>query len=184
MLKLLRQELIRTINRPHLADLRKADQDFYVILSMQHFKRGPPMLPHAGPSEPDVTCAQLGLTTFAFWGKGLDRPTLFQAARYMQLFLERLGYDVHVFDCLDGRRLVPYQCAIRRDVWQKLRDNLAEAFGLQRSAYRRANGGPQAPELREDAGSGGQEGGCFRRAVQVANFRVRCRGHFYVCVQC
>ncbi|CAJ1435030.1 unnamed protein product [Effrenium voratum] len=147
MLKLLRQELIRTINRPHLADLRKADQDFYVILSMQHFKRGPPMLPHAGPSEPDV-CISTERGPSA-WSR-FPQQKGFQAARYMQLFLERLGYDVHVFDCLDGRRLVPYQCAIRRDVWQKLRDNLAEAFGLQRSAYRRANGGPQAPELRED----------------------------------
>ena len=42
-----------------------------------------------------------------------------------------------------------YQCAVRRDEWQKLRREVFSAFGLQKAAYRRANGGTTAPELKE-----------------------------------
>ncbi|CAJ1352920.1 unnamed protein product [Effrenium voratum] len=147
VLKVLRQALIRNLNGPHLADLRKEDQEFYVVLSLRHFKRGPPMLPHAGPSEPDVCIStDRGPSAWSRFG-----PEPFQAARYLQLFLERLGHEAEVFDCLDGRKLVPYKCALRRDVWRRIRGDLEQAFSLQKTAYRRANGGTQAPELREDS---------------------------------
>ena len=45
------------------------------------------------------------------------------------------------YETLDGRVLVPYQCVVSRQEWEKLRDVFAPAFGKLKAAYRRANGG-------------------------------------------
>ena len=42
-------------------------------------------------------------------------------------------------------RLVPYQCALKRDDWMHVRSRFVECFLLQKTAYRRANGGSTAP---------------------------------------
>lgn len=44
-------------------------------------------------------------------------------------------------ESLDGRMLVPYQCVVLREDWETLRELFAPAFGKQKAAYRRANGG-------------------------------------------
>ncbi|CAJ1370776.1 unnamed protein product [Effrenium voratum] len=138
----------QNFNRPGIQKLRKIDADFYVILSLCHFKRGPPMLPHTGPEEPDVTiCGEDGLQSS--WTRHAVQTSRFRAAEYMQLFIERLGYSLRFFGTLDGQMLVPYQCAVRRDKWQRLRKDVLNAFSSQKAAYRRMNGGAAAPELKE-----------------------------------
>ena len=57
---------------------------------------------------------------------------------------------MQVFNSLDGRPLVPYQAALLRSSWQPLRLAFTEAFSLQKTAYRRANGGTTAPNVHED----------------------------------
>lgn len=50
---------------------------------------------------------------------------------------------------MDGRTLMPYQCAVRREQWSSLRTRFVEVFLLQKTAYRRANGGSTAPSMHE-----------------------------------
>lgn len=57
---------------------------------------------------------------------------------------------MQVFNSLDGRQLVPYQAALLRSNWSQVRLAFIEAFFLQKTAYRRANGGTTAPNVHED----------------------------------
>lgn len=67
------------------------------------------------------------------------------------MFLEfLLGEKVNVFSSLDGRQLVPYQAAVLRQQWLRIRTIFSDAFSLQKTAYRRANGGTTAPNVHED----------------------------------
>mmetsp|Transcript_41244 Transcript_41244/g.84220 ORF Transcript_41244/g.84220 Transcript_41244/m.84220 type:complete len:159 (-) Transcript_41244:248-724(-) len=75
----------------------------------------------------------------------------FYLSEYMRVFMERLGYQLKIFGVMDGRKLVPYQCAVVRWEWSQLRASFHEAFKVQKVAYRRANGGPKSPNLIEDA---------------------------------
>lgn len=75
----------------------------------------------------------------------------FCMAEYMRCFLGALDHDISIYDSLEGRSLVPYQCVVLRSQWMPLRDSFFEAFNLQKTAYRRANGGTTAPGMIEDA---------------------------------
>lgn len=50
-------------------------------------------------------------------------------------------------DRLDGQVLVPYQCVVRRDAWESIRERFNVAYPLQKTAYRHANGGSGAPGM-------------------------------------
>ena len=50
-------------------------------------------------------------------------------------------------DTLDGQTLVPYQCVVRRDAWEAVRQRFNEAYPLQKTAYRHANGSSGAPGM-------------------------------------
>ena len=58
--------------------------------------------------------------------------------------------EVETYDSLDGRDLVPYQCVVRRSVWEQVRPRFLDVFPLSKTAYRRANGGSSAPVIHED----------------------------------
>jgi len=66
----------------------------------------------------------------------------------MQL-LDRLNIDAEVLDSLDGRKLAPYQAAMRRDDWQKIQDQVADILVSQRQAYRRMFRGSGSPAILE-----------------------------------
>lgn len=75
----------------------------------------------------------------------------FLFSQYLQLFLEALlGEKIDVYSTLDGRQLVPYQAAVLRQQWLRIRTVFNDAFSLQKTAYRRANGGTTAPNVHED----------------------------------
>ncbi|CAE7866003.1 unnamed protein product, partial [Symbiodinium necroappetens] len=59
--------------------------------------------------------------------------------------------SLKAYASLDGQRLVHYQCAVRRDEWERIREEFLEAFLVQKRAYRRANGGSCAPCFAVDA---------------------------------
>eukprot|EP00435_Cladocopium_sp_Y103_P047208 s212_g13.t2 len=89
------------LNRPGVVELRRADERFYVVLSMQSFKRGMPLLP-ALPGEPcvtDIDAGQpLGLRRWTrFEPDDLENPK-FQLSQYLRLFVERLGFPIETFD--------------------------------------------------------------------------------------
>ncbi|CAJ1371400.1 unnamed protein product [Effrenium voratum] len=144
MLGAARQHVIYYLNHASMAHFRKLDKELYVILSINHFRRGPPLLPHAGPDKPDVRISSDWL------GSWSSDKSKFNAASYIQQFLRRLGHAFRTFDTLDGQKLVPYQAALRRDEWEKVGKELIQAFSLQKAAYRRLHGGCQAPDLKEN----------------------------------
>lgn len=75
----------------------------------------------------------------------------FLFSQYLEIFLEYLlGERIDVFSSLDGRQLVPYQAAVLRQQWSRIRTVFSDAFSLQKTAYRRANGGTTAPNVHED----------------------------------
>ena len=45
---------------------------------------------------------------------------------------------------------MPYQCVVLRSQWTQIRDSFRQAFHFQKAAYRRANGGTNAPSIVED----------------------------------
>ena len=84
---------------------------------------------------------------------GYFRPVAqgFYLADYLKCFMDKLGHPTLFFyDTLDGCKLVPYQCVVKRQDWEQLKKFFMPAFRLQKAAYRRGNGGTVAPSLVED----------------------------------
>ncbi|CAL1140009.1 unnamed protein product [Cladocopium goreaui] len=138
------------LNRPGIVELREMDEQFYVVISMQSFKRGMPLLP-AYPDEHCLTEIDAG-ERFGLrrWVRYEPRSTKFQLAQYLPVFMERLGFEIGAYNSLDGQKLVPYQCVVRRADWEQMRSRFLEAYPLQKTAYRRANGGSGSPGVHED----------------------------------
>lgn len=111
----------------------------YVVLSLQRYQRGAPMLPAEAGEE--------SLETFGF--VQFPRPSgSFTLAKYLRMFLARLGLTLQIFDSLDGRCLVPYQAVLTCSAWDVAWTALKEPFRTQRGAYRRIFGGTIAPEIK------------------------------------
>jgi len=138
------------LNRPGIVKLRQVDERFYVVLSMQSFKRGMPLLP-ARADEPSITSIDAGEPLGLHrWIRFEPESPKFQLFQYLPLFVERLGLKIEAYDRLDGQVLVPYQCVVRRDAWESIRERFNVAYPLQKTAYRHANGGSGAPGMHED----------------------------------
>jgi len=145
------QTLTSYLNRPFVNDLRALDVNFYVVLSLRSFNRGLPLLPDRKGEIQITLPTQEEVHFFHTWTEYQPSAEKFRFAEYMCCFLEKLGYvDEKVYDILDGRLLVPYQCVLQRSRWETLRDVFLPAMNLQKSAYRRARGGTTAPSLQED----------------------------------
>ncbi|CAE7551600.1 Slc9a8 [Symbiodinium natans] len=142
------------LNRPGIHQIRQLDQEFYVVLSMQSFKRGYPLLPvHSGQGDhvTRIDAGQsMGLTNWVRYDPALVGSHGFYLSEYLQLFTERIGeHDVSFYQTLDGQELLYFQCVVAREDWARIEDRMRDAYLLQKTAYRRANGGAQAPGLGE-----------------------------------
>ena len=142
------------LNRPGISQLRALDQQFYVILTIQTFKRGFPLIPVlSGEEREDVTRIDagnhLGLATWVRYDPAKDGIDGFYLSGYMQALAECLGESLDFYQFLDGKELLYFQCAVAREEWCRVQDRLKDAYLLQKTAYRRANGGAQAPGLNE-----------------------------------
>lgn len=155
MLELVYTAACEFVNRPGVPEMRAIDDQLYVVLSLRNYNRGAPLVPYSSTfaeEEQEVFTVHTGKDI------GLESWTRFRSktggkfrfAEYMQCFLERLGHCVQTHESLDGRMLVPYQCVVLREDWETLRELFAPAFGKQKAAYRRANGGASAPGWTED----------------------------------
>ena len=142
----------RCLNRPGLQE-READQEAYMVLTIQSCKRGLPLYPASEAAEATVTIAagaHLGLDRWLRFSPSHAGSEKFRLADYVQVFLKSLQQDVCVYGKMDGRRVVPYQCVVKRKEWNRVRQLFVETFLLQKTAYRHANGGSTAPSLHED----------------------------------
>lgn len=161
-LRLLFESASRTarwfVNRPGISDLRSIDRSFYTTLTVQSCRRGLPLLPcPPGDVEDEVVTIADGEAL------GLDRWLRFDAERYgserfylsqyIKIFLANLNVHSNfpTYNSLDGNQLVSFQCVVRRDEWNAVKEAFHKAFLMQKKAYRRANGGNSAPSLSEDA---------------------------------
>ena len=146
------------VNRPGMDEMRRLDQQFYVVLTIHSWPRGRPFLPvlkqGTGDIE-DVTTIDAGRRQgLAHWGRYHPRmvgSSNFLLSEYLMLFLEKLGEHVDVYQSLEGKELQHYQCVVPHHEWQRVRDRFYSAYTLQKSAYRRANGGQSAPGMSEHA---------------------------------
>ena len=141
------------LNRPGIEKLREVDQQEYVTLTIQSWQRGFPFLPSKG-QEPTVTIVageSLGLSSWTRFAPSMVGDEKFRFATYMQLFLDNLDVPVRAYHTLDGRMLVPYQCVVIREEWMKIRAQFLQAFSLQKTAYRHANGGTTAPNVHDNS---------------------------------
>lgn len=128
--------------------LLREDQNLYVVLSLRTCPQGRPLVPCA-TSTPDssvITVKGVGraaeLTTWM-------RPSgTFSFPSYLIDLLLAIGCDdVRVFDCLDGRQLVPYQAVVCRDQWEALSPFFQDVWSTHRVAYKRLNGCKHAPTI-------------------------------------
>ncbi|CAJ1367230.1 unnamed protein product [Effrenium voratum] len=139
------------LNRPGIKELREADQKFYTVLSMQSFKRGLPLVPSKRPATVEIDAGErVGFRHWARFEPGDYGSDNFQLAQYVQHFLASVGEELRTFHTLDGCELVPYQCVVVRQEWEKVRATFLSLYPLQRTAYRRAHGGSNAPAMHED----------------------------------
>jgi len=142
------------LNRPGIEEMRAFDMDMYMILSIHSCKRGPPLLPLPNSSEetPLVTITTDERIRHGSWIRmPLGDDGRFRFSSFVTQFATNLGLSLEAYDVMDGRRLVHYQCAVRRSDWECVFEKFQEAFLVQKRAYRRANGGAGAPCLCQGA---------------------------------
>lgn len=165
--------MVRFLNRPEAQDMRATDSNFYLVLAMRSFNRGPPMIPHRGTDPAEITISSGQDMGLASWSRFCSSRKGFVLAEYLKVFVEKLGYNLQTYETLDSCKLVPYQCVVKRSDWEQLRESFTLAFRLQKAAYRRANGGKMAPSLVEDAEAhwtahGKYGNGCFLNSQSEA----------------
>eukprot|EP00435_Cladocopium_sp_Y103_P016653 s2366_g4.t1 len=118
----------RVVNGPGFCDMREADAKMYLVLSMRAFNRGPPMIPHDGPCSEEsfnmLAGEHLGLVS---WTR-FKPDEKFHLSEYLRCFMDRLGHQLQIYEVMDGRKLVPYQCAVVRWEWDQVRASFYEAF--------------------------------------------------------
>lgn len=143
------------LNGPALRDLRLMDERLYLVLTIQSCKRGLPLYPlkEGSSQDPTVVIAAGQHLKLQRWRRFQTNPVTgekFHLSQYLAQFLANLDEDLSVYETLDGRSLVPYQCAVSRHAWNQIREHFIACFLVGKTAYRRANGGSTAPTLHED----------------------------------
>eukprot|EP00438_Fugacium_kawagutii_P019671 Skav211130 [mRNA] locus=scaffold1786:74524:76309:+ [translate_table: standard] len=142
--------LDRVINGHTIRDMRRIDANMYLVLSLRSYNRGNPLVPHRDPCAQHVVTVSRGEHLgFASWAHFKPHEK-FYMSDYLHCFMKQLGHELKTYDTLDGQKLVPYQCVVVRQEWDKLRASFFQAFNVQKAAYRHANGGTSTPSLSED----------------------------------
>ncbi|CAE7521407.1 unnamed protein product [Symbiodinium natans] len=146
------------VNRPRIAEMRRKDMQCYAILTIQSWRRGPPLVPAAAEevAQEDVTTIDAGqrdgLTSWVRYHPRMVGSSGFMLSDYLNLFFKRIGEQVILHQSVDGQELLPYQCAILREDWDRVGEHFQRAYALQKAAYRHSRGGRTAPSLLESLG--------------------------------
>ncbi|CAE7941753.1 unnamed protein product [Symbiodinium sp. KB8] len=142
----------RFLNGPSISTMRESDEYFYIVLTIQSCKRGLPLVPLVTDELPTTTIVageRLGLDRWIRFNPESVGSSKFYLSEYIKVLLSNVGENIDAYNSMDGRTLMPYQCAVRREQWSSLRTRFVEVFLLQKTAYRRANGGSTAPSMHE-----------------------------------
>mmetsp|Transcript_43916 Transcript_43916/g.82042 ORF Transcript_43916/g.82042 Transcript_43916/m.82042 type:complete len:421 (-) Transcript_43916:21-1283(-) len=147
-----RDLLIWFVTRPGITEMRAADAGFYVVLTIQSWRRGRPLVPvRDGEGTIKIDSGRdLGLTEWDRYHPRLVGSTRFHLSDYLMLFASRMGETLTAHDSLDGQELLPYQCAVSASEWRAVGDRISRAYLLQKIAYRHAGGGSAAPAISEN----------------------------------
>lgn len=143
------------VNRPGIVEMRTRDMQCYVILTIQSWRRGRPLVPAVADelAQEDVTRIDAGkrhgLACWVRYHPRMVGSSSFLLSEYLTLFLERIGEQATLYQSMDGQELLPYQCAMSREDWDRVRDNFHHAYRLQKAAYRHARGGVAAAGVHE-----------------------------------
>ncbi|CAE7025697.1 unnamed protein product [Symbiodinium sp. CCMP2456] len=143
--------------------MRTRDMQCYVVLTIQSWRRGRPLVPAAADELAqeerqrlhafDVTTIDAGkrhgLASWVRYHPRMVGSSSFLLSEYLTLFLERIGEQASLYQSMDGQELLPYQCAMSREDWDRVQDNFHRAYRLQKAAYRHARGGVAAPGVHE-----------------------------------
>ncbi|CAE7241786.1 unnamed protein product [Symbiodinium sp. CCMP2592] len=153
-----RCQAICYLNRPQLILERERDRTLYMVLNMTSFGSRPPLIPALGTETGDMgqltnieAGKELGLSKWVSYDPAMMGNDAFRLSEYLRLFFRRVGVHVHTYQSLDGQELLPYQCVVQREEWYVARDHFKATFALQKTAYRRANGGTSTPRLVEES---------------------------------
>jgi len=146
----------------------------YMVLALRKCERGPPLMPVSFEEDTWAPC---------------DRE-FFSVSQYLQMFAEKAGVDLLVYDSMDGQHVVPYQAVVSRAGWHQAEAQFMDYFRLQRAAYRRIFGGSAAPVIKADVEArfvpvqrwkelqqqtyGGRVAGTFLDFRETSGSRSRC----------
>jgi len=133
-------------NDPERPKLVALSQDLYVVLTMQGWKKQKRVLllpTDQENSTVDVSSADGCKSYWKYVDEGADM------GEYLESFFKHLFPDrqIRVYETLDGRQLVHYQRAIKKEDWDLVKPSFETAFLAHRSAFRRAYGGCIGPSL-------------------------------------
>jgi len=143
------------VNRPGMVEMRARDMQCYVVLTIQSWRRGRPLVPAAADelAREDVTTIDAGrrhgLASWVRYHPRMVGSSSFLLSEYLTLFLKRIGEQATLYQSMDGQELLPYQCAMSREDWDRVEENFHRAYRLQKAAYRHARGGVAAPGVSE-----------------------------------
>ncbi|CAE7391806.1 MGLL [Symbiodinium microadriaticum] len=158
VLDALRCEAIRYLNRPQTTLEWQRDRTLYMVLSITSFGLRLPVIPSldAETSETgqltNIKAGQeVGLSTWVPYDPVMVGSGAFHLSEYLRLFFRRTGVNVRTYQFLDGQKLLPYQCVVQREEWNVARDRFKSVYALQKTAYRRANGGTAVPRIVEES---------------------------------
>lgn len=112
----------------------------YIVVNLRKVSKVSPLLPTRQLKDIDLQADPVENWTPA-------TSDGFTLAAYLRSFLSAMDVDLEAHDSIDGRKLVNYQAAVRRDEWEHAWQLLEAPFKAQGSAYRRLFGGRRAPEL-------------------------------------
>jgi len=161
------------LNRPGIAEMRRRDMQAYSILTIQSWRRGRPLIPAV---EEDVKASEElttidagqrdGLTAWVRYHPRMVGSRSFLLSEYLNLFMERIAQPATLYPSVDGQDLLPYQCAILRDDWDRVREPFQRAYALQKAAYRHSRGGSAAPNISESVAPRFQDDHSFEALQQ------------------
>lgn len=92
--------LLRYLNRPALREMHVVDANFYTVLAMRSFNRGPPLLP-CGKEEAEIAISSGEAVGLKHWRRFCSEK--FKLAEYLRRFAALMAWDLEVYDSLEGR---------------------------------------------------------------------------------
>eukprot|EP00440_Ansanella_granifera_P073086 gb/GFBE01079308.1/.p1 GENE.gb/GFBE01079308.1/~~gb/GFBE01079308.1/.p1 ORF type:complete len:452 (+),score=51.03 gb/GFBE01079308.1/:1-1356(+) len=137
------------INCADLPRLTEIDASFYSAIHLRGCNRGAPLIPLSPDEDPNSVVEVVSISgddgTNSYWKRWPRLSFVFR--EYLEEFLQKFGIQLSIYDCSEGKTLVPYQVLVSSSEWAMQKESVFQLFHLQQRAYRRLNGGVNAPRL-------------------------------------